>query len=36
MTSAQLVAFVITPLALLAIGWGVALAFDWRARHDGP
>jgi hypothetical protein len=31
MTDIQLIAFVITPLALLALGWGVAL---WAARDE--
>lgn len=34
MTPVQLVAFVIAPLTLLAIGWAVALAVRWQAHHS--
>jgi hypothetical protein len=33
MTAIQIIGFIIAPLALLAVGWGVALAVNWRARH---
>jgi hypothetical protein len=34
MTDIQLIAFVITPLALLALGWGVALWTVYWGRSD--
>ncbi len=33
MTELQLIGFFVAPLALLAVGWAVALAVDWRAHH---
>ena len=33
MTQIQLIGFFVAPLALLAIGWAVAIAVDWRAHH---
>lgn len=34
MTDIQLIAFVVTPLALLALGWGVALWTVYGERAD--
>lgn len=31
MTEIQFIGFVVAPLALLVVGWAVALAVDWRA-----
>jgi len=33
MTETQIIAFVVAPLALAALGWAVALATDWLAHH---
>jgi hypothetical protein len=33
MTTTQLIAFVAAPVALLALGWGVALFVDWQNHH---
>jgi hypothetical protein len=33
MTATQLIAFVAAPLALLALGWAVALAVDWKGAE---
>lgn len=33
MTQIQIIGFVVAPLALLVVGWAVALVVDWQARH---